>query len=120
MFGPNEMKAGDHITILVRTLEVDHHTKECGIGLVYEQEKEKEEEDALSYYKSWNNIIGGDLSAFQSTIGAYFLQNEDFMWYSALPFGYKNSLVDMFKENKAENRATFRAFSQKKSELSVG
>ncbi|KAK1413524.1 hypothetical protein QVD17_35299 [Tagetes erecta] len=76
MFGPNEMKAGDHITILVETLEVDHHIKECGIGLVYEEEKEDEDEDVLSYCKSWNKIIGGDDSAFRSTIGEWSLSSK--------------------------------------------
>ncbi|KAL8262615.1 hypothetical protein R6Q59_023964 [Mikania micrantha] len=55
MFGPNEMKAGDHITI---TLSDKHSgelmTLECGVGLVYddgsiEEEEEEKKDDVLGY-----------------------------------------------------------------------
>ncbi|KAI7745820.1 hypothetical protein M8C21_023286 [Ambrosia artemisiifolia] len=82
MFGPNEMKDGDHINItLHRSRELEHDEcddhYECGIGLVYDEDgKTKEEEDALEYYKSWNHIIGKDLSGFQSnTTGEYILSH---------------------------------------------
>nr|QVV57172.1 Tr-like protein 14 [Lactuca serriola] len=84
MFGKNEMEAGDHITITVTPQWHDPFTeayyevvKECGVSLVYEDgEKKDEEEDVLGYYKSWNHIIGGDLSPFQATTGQYILDSE--------------------------------------------
>ncbi|KAD5802419.1 hypothetical protein E3N88_13779 [Mikania micrantha] len=49
MFGPNEMKAGDHITI---TLSDKHSgelmTLECGVGLVYDDGSIEEEEEKAS------------------------------------------------------------------------
>ncbi|KAD5802456.1 hypothetical protein E3N88_13816 [Mikania micrantha] len=76
MFGPNEMKAGDHIIIEVRSGLFLQLILECGIGLVYDDDDGKigeEEKDVLGYYKSWNHIIGGDLSPFQTTTGEYIL-----------------------------------------------
>ncbi|KAJ0612151.1 hypothetical protein HanHA300_Chr01g0023891 [Helianthus annuus] len=102
MFTPNEMKGGDHITIGVgeerdyqqmkagtiivneygQREEVKQRTSqvmECGIGLVYDDDGMiEEEEGALGYYKSWNHIIGGDLSDFQSSTGQYILNNRQF------------------------------------------
>ncbi|KAL8262709.1 hypothetical protein R6Q59_024058 [Mikania micrantha] len=81
MFGPNEMEAGDHIAISVKHSDSPKNqlTFECGIGLVYDEdgknEEEEKEEDVLSYYKSWNHIIGGDLSPFQTTNGEYILNH---------------------------------------------
>ncbi|KAK9050123.1 hypothetical protein SSX86_030907 [Deinandra increscens subsp. villosa] len=78
MFGPNEMEGGDQVTVIVYHhvySSLEQFTMECGIGVVYEEEKE---DDVLSYYKSWNHIIGGDLSPFQLTTGEYFLDNEEF------------------------------------------
>ncbi|PWA51446.1 hypothetical protein CTI12_AA427660 [Artemisia annua] len=57
--------------------------RECGVSFVYDDGKNEKEEDPLSYYKSWNHIIGGDLSPFQSATPfppeynnlAYFLDN---------------------------------------------
>ncbi|KAJ0612115.1 putative leucine-rich repeat domain superfamily [Helianthus annuus] len=73
MFGPNEMKAGD-IIIIECGSRMECKT-EYGVGAVYDDE----EEDVLSYYKSWNHIIGGDLSAFQLTIGEYLLYRNWFL-----------------------------------------
>ncbi|KAL8204488.1 hypothetical protein R6Q57_010111 [Mikania cordata] len=87
MFGPNEMKTGDHIRITVqqRPYKNKQYTKECGIGLVYDDDdddgKSDEEEDVLGYYKSWNYIIGGDLSPFQLTTGEYLLNTDGFEVY---------------------------------------
>ncbi|KAD5802335.1 hypothetical protein E3N88_13695 [Mikania micrantha] len=86
MFGPNEMKAGDHITIVLTKSSQDLITLECGIGLVYDDGSMEEEEDVLGYYKSWNHIIGGDLSHFQTKTGEYDLDNTGFWqrcirWY---------------------------------------
>ncbi|KAJ0623216.1 putative polyadenylate-binding protein/Hyperplastic disc protein [Helianthus annuus] len=89
MFGPNEMKAGDHIII-----ECDRFETEWGFGVVYDDGSMEEEEDVLSYYKSWNHIIGGDLSAFQTTTGEYYLNYMEFT-----------------------REVMFKAFSKKKSEI---
>ncbi|KAL7617094.1 hypothetical protein Lser_V15G02983 [Lactuca serriola] len=72
MFGMNEMEGGDQVTI---TLTEKHGqlTKECGVSFVYGDGKRDEEEDVLGSYKSWNHIIGGDLTGFQLTTGEYFL-----------------------------------------------
>ena len=49
------------------------------MSLVYDDGEEKEdEEDVLGYYKSWNHIIGGDLSPFQTTTGQFILRNRQF------------------------------------------
>ncbi|KAJ0792917.1 hypothetical protein HanOQP8_Chr01g0023381 [Helianthus annuus] len=93
MFGPNEMKAGDDIIIQIKC----SYEVECGVGVVYDDgSMEEEEEDVLSYYKSWNHIIGGDLSAFQLTTGEYYLHSYQFTRHSIeafhVPFiGYKSS-----------------------------
>ncbi|KAM0040962.1 putative TIR domain, P-loop containing nucleoside triphosphate hydrolase [Helianthus debilis subsp. tardiflorus] len=85
MFGPNEMRSDDEITITVEQIPnwVSHTqvTKQCGVTLVYEDGMiEEEDEDALDYYKSWNHIIGGDLSGFQlaTPTGEYLLYNMRF------------------------------------------
>ncbi|KAJ9558694.1 hypothetical protein OSB04_013308 [Centaurea solstitialis] len=74
MFGKNEMGDGDQITLTI----FRNNIMECGVELIYDDGKMKMEEgekDALSYYKSWNHIIGGDLSPFQtSTPGEYFIR----------------------------------------------
>ncbi|KAI7753374.1 hypothetical protein M8C21_020026, partial [Ambrosia artemisiifolia] len=101
MFGPNEMAAGDQITIIVTQRYYNEQlTKICGVNVVYDDGKiEEEEDDVLGYYKSWNHIIGGDLSAFQYTTREYFLSNMHFFDGSR----YK------------EKEVSFQAFSQKKS-----
>ncbi|KAJ0792595.1 hypothetical protein HanOQP8_Chr01g0019761 [Helianthus annuus] len=79
MFGPNEMKAGDIIIIeCCHDMYYDSYKMECGVGVVYDDGSMEEEEDVLSYYKSWNHIIGGDLSAFQLTTGQYHLNKLQF------------------------------------------
>ncbi|KAJ0783773.1 hypothetical protein HanLR1_Chr01g0024271 [Helianthus annuus] len=75
MFGPNEMKAGDNIIIECYMYKVVSYKMECGVGVVYDDGSMEEEEDVLSYYKSWNHIIGGDLSAFQLTTGGEYYLN---------------------------------------------
>ncbi|KAJ0809830.1 hypothetical protein HanPI659440_Chr01g0019771 [Helianthus annuus] len=124
MFGPNEMEAGDNIIIECDCImeEFDRETEysckmEHGVGVVYDDgsiEKEEEEEDVLSYYKSWNHIIGGDLSAFQLTTGEYYLYNRKFTRDSHddfyVPFiGYEGC----YKEKEV----MFKAFSTKKYEI---
>ncbi|MFS7905747.1 hypothetical protein Hanom_Chr01g00051311 [Helianthus anomalus] len=78
MFGPDEMKGGDQIAITVISQSDYQLIKSCGVRLVYDDEN-IEEEDVLGYYKSWNHIIGGDLSSFQLTTGEYILDNLQYM-----------------------------------------
>ncbi|KAL7618631.1 hypothetical protein Lser_V15G03679 [Lactuca serriola] len=72
MFGMNDMECGDQITI---TMSPEPLLVACGVSFVYDDDgdMDDEEEHALSYYKSWNHIIGGDLSVFQLTTGEYIL-----------------------------------------------
>ncbi|KAD5802382.1 hypothetical protein E3N88_13742 [Mikania micrantha] len=91
MFEPNEMKVGDHVTTTVKNkyFSPGNIILECGIGLVYDDDDGNigEEEDVLSYYKSWNHIIGGDLSPFQTTTGEYILDHNHFCRFSNETFG---------------------------------
>ncbi|CAI9279805.1 unnamed protein product [Lactuca saligna] len=79
MFGMNEMECGHQVTITVilgqKLYDIGSAvTKECGVNFVYDDGKEEEEEEyVLGYYKSWNHIIGGDLTGFQSTTEEYIL-----------------------------------------------
>ncbi|KAI7739439.1 hypothetical protein M8C21_003936 [Ambrosia artemisiifolia] len=127
MFGPDEMKVGDHITITVEQIKnyvvrsggkesyiPRIRTKACGIGFVYEDDidEKTEEEDALGYYKSWNHIIGGDLSGFQLTTGEYILEFCNFRRDSVELVEYC-PFIDgsaIYKEEKM----WFKAFSGKK------
>ncbi|KAK9074069.1 hypothetical protein SSX86_006666 [Deinandra increscens subsp. villosa] len=103
LFGPNEMRAGDHITITL--VNIGSHgiqcTKECGISVLYEDEEIEEEEDVLGYYKSWGHRIGRDLSHFRIRTGEYLLYRMD-VDDNRSPSG----LVDF--------NARYKAFSQKK------
>nr|XP_043609016.1 disease resistance protein RPV1-like isoform X2 [Erigeron canadensis] len=93
----------------------DHVTEKFGAGFVYEDEDgmmEDEEEDALEYYKSWNHIIGGDLSCFQVTSGEYVLFHEAFTRVFEMgPLGYCGYSPSEYKEKIVH----FRAFSKTKS-----
>ncbi|KAI7753376.1 hypothetical protein M8C21_020028 [Ambrosia artemisiifolia] len=111
MFGPNEMKAGDHVTITIG----QKYTIECGIGLVYEDDDgkiEEEEEDVLGYYKSWNHIIGRDLFAFQLTTGEYILDSKQFTRFSPQTYADYHPFIGIEGSFKEEVVA-FKAFSQK-------
>ncbi|KAL7616806.1 hypothetical protein Lser_V15G03397 [Lactuca serriola] len=114
MFGMNEMEAGDHVTITV-TLPYNKFVKECAVSLVYDDgDKMDDEEDALGYYKSWNHIIGGDLSPFQLTTGEYILMNILFVYPTIIVFPYHRKFVadgPHYEDQKEE--CWFRAFSQK-------
>nr|KAJ0227734.1 hypothetical protein LSAT_V11C100039170 [Lactuca sativa] len=92
MFGMNEMEAGDHVTITV-TAPADELVKECGVSLVYDDGQEEGEEDALDYYKSWNHIIGGDLSPFQTETGQYILHNWRFLRPGIILYPYHRKFV---------------------------
>ncbi|KAD1839810.1 hypothetical protein E3N88_42224 [Mikania micrantha] len=64
---------------------IEMENEKCGIGLVYDEDgknEEEEKEDVLGYYKSWNHIIGGDLSPFQTTTGEYILEHKYFHRFS--------------------------------------
>ncbi|XP_023767893.1 disease resistance protein RUN1 [Lactuca sativa] len=90
MFGINEMECGDKVTIAVTwnpLLFANEVTKECGVSFVYD-DGDTDGEDALSYYKSWNHIIGGDLTGFQVTTGEYILNRSRM----PLPYIDKNLL----------------------------
>ncbi|KVI00473.1 hypothetical protein Ccrd_021277 [Cynara cardunculus var. scolymus] len=101
MFGKSEMEDGDEVTATVTVMQADEHigksldVLECGISLVYDDGKKKmeeEEEDVLGYYKSWNHIIGGDLSPFQTTTpGVYDLNRWHFFGTNYIN-NYKNVL----------------------------
>ncbi|KAL8262597.1 hypothetical protein R6Q59_023946 [Mikania micrantha] len=121
MFGPNEMKTGDHITITVQhsPYKKEQYTKECGIGLVYDDDgKSDEEEDVLGYYKSWNYIIGGNLSPFQLTTGEYLLNSDGFVVYADKAHKCYHPIYDYHANYNEEGREAyknaFKAFSQKK------
>ncbi|KAL7615522.1 hypothetical protein Lser_V15G03513 [Lactuca serriola] len=109
MFGRNEMEAGDLITITV-TERLYESIKECGVSLVYEDDGE--EEDVLGYYKSWNHIIGGDLSPFQTTTGQYILEHQRFFSDGILLTLYHRKFVaDGARYQAQKEKCWFRALS---------
>nr|XP_043611772.1 disease resistance protein RPV1-like [Erigeron canadensis] len=121
MFGMNEMAPGDHILISIlirRDIAYKQGTLRCGMGLVYEDDQDgkmEEGEDALEYYKSWNHIIGGDLSSFQwRTFGDHFLSHHEFIRDQDPNFPLKLSAIN------AEKTVPFRAFSKMKSPKTLG
>ncbi|PWA63322.1 toll/interleukin-1 receptor (TIR) domain-containing protein [Artemisia annua] len=88
MFGENEMEDGDQLTISMKhelpNNDSQYNIRECGVRLVYDDDRKNEvEEDALDYYKSWNHIIGGDLYPFQLTTGEYKLEYRYFHWHTS-------------------------------------
>ncbi|PWA41303.1 leucine-rich repeat domain, L domain-like protein [Artemisia annua] len=115
MFGENEMEDGDQLTISIKPdqfFDSDYNIRECGVSFVYDDDdgKKEKEEEALSYYKSWNHIIGGDLSLFHLTTGEYHIYNRDFNWYNGPP---RSPFIENGVFYKGKTR--FKAFSQKKS-----
>ncbi|KAL7618730.1 hypothetical protein Lser_V15G03960 [Lactuca serriola] len=114
MFGMNEMECGDHVTIIILRERPDGfaYTKECGVSFVYDDGEKEEEEDVLGYYKSWNHIIGGDLTAFQLTTGEYILNNNLIMLPYFVKYDYLHRKDAHFK---VDERVQFRALSQRKS-----
>ncbi|KAD5802402.1 hypothetical protein E3N88_13762 [Mikania micrantha] len=111
MFEPNEMKVGDHVTTTVtnKYFSPGPIILECGIGLVYDDDDGNtgEEEDVLSYYKSWNHIIGGDLSPFHTTTGEYILDHNHFCRFSNETFGsYRPFISDGTNFKDEELRAS--------------
>nr|GFA37059.1 Toll/interleukin-1 receptor (TIR) domain-containing protein [Tanacetum cinerariifolium] len=84
MFGENEMEDGDQVTISISDYS-KNDMRECGLSFVYDDGKNGKKEDPLSYYKSWNHIIGGDLSPYQLTTQEYNLNNHQLV-RGSLPF----------------------------------
>ncbi|CAI9269416.1 unnamed protein product [Lactuca saligna] len=118
MFGMNEMEAGDHVTITVTVTDpYEERIKECGVSLVYDDgdKMDDEEEDVLGYYKSWNHIIGGDLSPFQTTTGECILHNKRFFEYGVDLFPYHRKLVGEGSSYQVQETEWFRAFSPRKT-----
>ncbi|KAM7474478.1 LOW QUALITY PROTEIN: hypothetical protein LguiB_021721 [Lonicera macranthoides] len=72
-FGNDQLEGGDEVTVSVHV--GDLKVKECGINIVYEEQVENDEEDTddNNRYFFGNEVIGGDLSNFQLSSGAYFL-----------------------------------------------
>ncbi|XP_023751049.1 disease resistance protein RUN1 [Lactuca sativa] len=113
MFGKNEMEDGDEVTVTV-TEEPGQTRVECGVSFVYDNGKtDEEEENVLGYYKSWNHIIGGDLSPFETTKGEYILNTRRFMMH-ADEVNYDHQFVGEDSSFKERN-VWFRALSQRKS-----
>nr|XP_043612192.1 uncharacterized protein LOC122583885 [Erigeron canadensis] len=114
MFGRNEMEPGDLVIITIMEdfwWVFNKPTMNCGVGFVYEDEST--EEDALEYYKSWNHIIGDDLSAFQLETGEYFLSQRGFTRPSnQYPPTYQGKYASL---KYKEEFVSFRAFSKRKS-----
>ncbi|GKE27259.1 Toll/interleukin-1 receptor domain-containing protein [Tanacetum coccineum] len=108
----NEMEDGDQLTIsikhdMIEWEDDDRRIRECGVSFVYDDGKNEKEEDPLSYYKSWNHIIGGDLSPFQLTTQEYNLDNFQFSHH---PHPFIACGV-LYKDKER----LFKAFSQKNS-----
>ncbi|KAL7584770.1 hypothetical protein Lser_V15G44112 [Lactuca serriola] len=71
----NILDTGDTVSISIAAMRgLDVH--ECGVSLVYTDDKEAEEN--LGNNKGWVEILGGDLSRFQLSTGAYYLCRRDF------------------------------------------
>ncbi|XP_076936430.1 uncharacterized protein LOC143603535 [Bidens hawaiensis] len=117
MFGKEEIEDGDQLTITIGKKDENYNCMEaeCGIGLVYDEGEKNEEEDALSYYKSWNHIISGELFSFQLTTGEYILNHYFLRRYDI----FQNYGPFVADGARAKGGINFRAFSQPKSD-SVG
>ncbi|KAK1413491.1 hypothetical protein QVD17_35273 [Tagetes erecta] len=124
-YDDQQLKAG---TIIVgkdgKSLEIKESTSplviECGIDLVYEDRKiEEEDEDVLGYYKSWNHIIGGDLSPFQLSTGEYILANNQFRRRAKGPYIEYRPFVDQ-RATYNEGSVAFKALSHKSDGVSHG
>ncbi|XP_071720058.1 disease resistance protein Roq1-like [Rutidosis leptorrhynchoides] len=92
MFGKNEMEDGDKVTITIpkEYVSSDVSVRECGVSIIYDWENVKYDHhgptksqviDPLHDYKSWDHIIGGDISAFRLTSGEYLLDNHRFFFW---------------------------------------
>lgn len=98
MLNNNEFEDGDEVYVSVFEDEEDGiFVKQCAISPMYTDSDN--EDDPLSYYKSWKQIIGGDLSYFQLTSEEYFLFHLRSVWAD-----YIFELNELFDEIKAVER----------------
>ncbi|CAH1433790.1 unnamed protein product [Lactuca virosa] len=113
MFRMNEMEGGDLVSITLRNfMSYSGIAMECGVSVVYD-EGNTDEEDALGYYKSWNHIIGGDLTGYQLTTGEYILSILRITTHGVKPFMRYGKFVgdrDYYKGDEM----LFTALSQRK------
>ncbi|KAM7474152.1 hypothetical protein LguiB_021395 [Lonicera macranthoides] len=72
----NQLEGGDEVIVSIFMGDL-FKVKECSINIVYE-EQEKNDKQHSSTYFSWNEVIGGDLSSFRLSTGAYFLCRHSF------------------------------------------
>ncbi|CAI9269444.1 unnamed protein product [Lactuca saligna] len=99
MFTMNEMEVGDHVTITV-TERYNEVIKECG---------------------SWNHIIGGDLSPFETTTtGEYILNNFQFFINVTQLFPYHRKFIADGPDYKERYKPWFRALSPRKPDIISG
>ncbi|GKG01767.1 hypothetical protein Tco_0306472, partial [Tanacetum coccineum] len=106
------MEDGDQLTISIEGPSIKHEMiewedddsriRECGVSFVYDDGKNEKEEDPLSYYKSWNHIIGGDLSPFQLTTQEYFLNS--FMAHCSTLYKEEVPLFKAFSPKNSNTR----------------
>nr|XP_043611775.1 disease resistance protein RUN1-like [Erigeron canadensis] len=106
MFGMNDMEGGDKIIIyMIRGAYTIEEKVHQGVCFLYEDDEgSTEDEDVLEYYKSWNHIIGGDLSPFEETTGQYYL------WHHKWFLDYRSP-----KDKPKNTGPSFRAFSKRRS-----
>nr|XP_043609010.1 disease resistance protein RUN1-like isoform X2 [Erigeron canadensis] len=115
-FRTDEMEGDDHVTITVTKQQREHCdqlTEKCGVSLVYDEGKV--DEDTWGYYKSWNHIIRGDLSAFHLTEVEYILYTEKFMRYTCNMAPYYGPI--MVDDVSYKDEVCFKAFSRRKSNI---
>ncbi|KAL7593361.1 hypothetical protein Lser_V15G33802 [Lactuca serriola] len=71
----NTLDTGDKVNVSIVVMSgLEVH--ECGVSLVYSDDKVAEE--TLENNMGWVEILGGDLSGFQLSTGAYYLCRRDF------------------------------------------
>lgn len=91
----NQLGFGDEVDLSVEaniiTFESDisaaDKVKECGIQLVYCERVDKSSESPNNTNLSQRNVIGGDLSAYETRTGSYFLSHHN---YGVLQIQSKN------------------------------
>ncbi|MFS7966544.1 putative protein kinase RLK-Pelle-CrRLK1L-1 family [Helianthus anomalus] len=68
----NELNTGDTVSVSVVVLS-GLEVYECGVSLVYSKQ------ETLENNMGWEEILGGDLSGFELSTGAYYLCRRDFV-----------------------------------------
>ncbi|XP_023731987.1 disease resistance protein RUN1 isoform X1 [Lactuca sativa] len=71
----NTLNVGDKVSVSIVVMS-GLEVSECGVNLVYADDEAAEE--TLENNKGWVEILGGDLSRFQLSTGAYYLCCRDF------------------------------------------